>query len=315
MPATPVTTTALFRTISGVGSTSQQPVGLIFRDLKKVYYETGKERPLEYPSVFEVLTMISNPEKDFQVAGLGTQPVKAEGDAFALDRHILGGEKLYTAVSYGLAVEFSFESWRDELYGVAKEMVKELSRAGRNRQEVQAWANFNNAFSTSFAGFTASEALCQSHTGLDGVARRNRPAVDVGMSIAFVQGSIQRFEEMTTERNLPRLMTPVMAICTPTNKFKTREVLGSSGKPYTADSEINALIQDDLSWMVSHYITTAAYNFIVAAKGVHDLNFRWRTKPIFDAYDDPRTKAAVFTSFQSFTTGYGSWRGIDGSTG
>jgi hypothetical protein len=288
---------------------------LIFRDLRKVYYETGKERPLEYDKVLNVSTMDWNPVKDFQVAGLGTMPTKPENDAFATDTHILGGEKLYTATAYGLAVEFSWEAWRDELYGVAREMVSELARAARNRQEVQGWSIFNNAFSTSFVGFTAGEALCQSHTGLDGVARRNRPSVDVGLSEAFLQGSIQRFEDMTTERNLPRLMSPVMAVVTPTNKWTAREVLGSSGRAYSADNEINSLVQEDLSWMVSHYVTTAAYNFLVAAQGVHDLNFMWRDKPIFDAYDDPRTKASVFTSYQRFATGFGSWRGVDGSTG
>ena len=312
--AGPVTTRSLYKTISGAEATSQQPVGLIFKDLESVFYETGKERPPEFPTVFNVTTMQTNPEKHFQVAGLGTQPVKLENDPFAVDRHILGGEKLYSAVSYGLAVEFSFESWRDELYGVLKEMVAELARANRNRQEVQAWSVLNNAFSTSFVGFTAGEALCQAHTGLDGATRRNRPTVDVGMSIALVQGVIQRYESMTTERGLPRLMSPTMAVVTPTNKFKTREILGSSGKPFSADNEMNSLLQDDLSWMVGHYITTAAYNFFLAAKGTHTLDFKWRTKPIFDSYDDPRTKAAVFTSFQSLTSGFRSWRGVDGST-
>lgn len=289
---------------------------LLARDLRKVFYETGKERPLEYPMVFNVGTMDWNPVKDQQVAGIGTQPEKPEGSQFPLDEHVIGGSKTYTAVPYGLAIEFTWESWRDELYGVAREMVAELQRATRQRQEVQAWGILNNAFSTSFVGFTSGESLCSTaHVGLDGVSRANRPSPDVGLSVAGVQAAVLRFESMTTERGLPRLMAPTMAVLSPTNKFTAREVLGSSGKPYTADNEMNALIEEDLSWMVCHYLTTASYWFLLAAKGVHDLNFLWRDQPIFDSFDDPWSKNAVYSAYQRFATGYGAWRGVDGSTG
>lgn len=289
---------------------------LLAPDLHKVYVDTGKERPLEYPFVFNVADMDWNPITDQQVSGLGTLPSKPEGEQFDMDELIMGGTKAYTAAPFGLAVEITWEAWRDELYGVLREMVAELARASRNRQEVDAWSVLNNAFSSSYVGFTAAESLCAtSHTGLDGVTRANRPTVDVGFSQTYLQGAITRFETMTDERNLPRLMTPVMAILAPTNKFAAREILGSTHKAYTADNEINALIEDDLSWMVCHYLTTSTYHFLVAAKGVHDLNFFWRDHPIFDMFDDPWSKNAIATVYQRHTRGFGTWRGIDGSTG
>jgi len=111
-------------------------------------------------------------------------------------------------------------------------------------------------------------------------------------------------------------MAPVMALITPTNKFIAREILGSAGKPYTADNEINALVDEDLRWMVCHYITTATYWFLLAAKSIHDLSIGWRDRPIFDMFDDPWSKNAVATAYQRHTLGqYASWRGVDGSTG
>lgn len=286
---------------------------LLAPDLRKVYVETGKERPLEYPLVFNVSDMEWNPVSDYQVTGLGTMPGKAEGTQFTLDELMTGGTKTYTATPYGLGVEITWEAWRDELYGVMREMVACLARASRNRQEVDAWSVLNNAFDTSYVGFTSGEALCQSHTGIDGEARRNAPSVAISFSVTGLQNAITRFENMEDERGLPRLMAPVMAIVAPANKFVAREILGSGGKPYTADNEINALIEDDLSWMVCHYITTSTYWWLVAAKGVHDLNFLWRDRPIFDMFDDPRTKNAVATVYQRHAQGFGSWRGVDGS--
>lgn len=289
---------------------------LLAPDLRKVYVETGKERPLEYPFAFNVEEMEWNPVTDQQVSGLGAMPEKNEGEAFTLDDFIIGGTKAYTAVAYGLAVEITWEAWRDELYGVLKEMIACLSRASRNRQEVSAWAVLNNAFSTSYTGFISGKSLCSTtQTGLDGETRANRPTVDIGLSVTGIQGAITRFEDMTDERNLPRLMAPVMALVTSADKFTAREILGSGGKPFVPDNEINALVEEDLSYMVCHYITTSTYWFLLAAKGVHDLNFLWRDHPIFDMFDDPYTKNAVATSYQRHVAGYGSYRGVDGSTG
>lgn len=265
--------------------------------------------------ILNVEEMEWNPVTDQQVSGLATMPPKPEGSQFSLDEPLMGGDVSYFADPYGLAFEATWEAWRDDLYGILREMAAELQRASRNRQEVDALSVLNNAFDTAFAGFTNGEALCGAHVGLDGVTRRNRPTVDVEFSVTYLQGAILRFEGQTDERGMPRLMTPTMAVLTPTFKFAAREILGSSGKPFTTDNELNALIQEDLHWMISHYITTATRAFLLAAKGVHDLQFLWRDHPIFDSFDDPWSKNAVFTSYQRHTRGHGTWRGVDGTTG
>jgi len=284
-----------------------------------VFYEIGKERPLEYPIVFNVGNMDWNPVTDQQAFGLGQQPVKTEGAQFGLDEHIIGNQKAYTAVAYGSAVEFTWESWRDEQYGILEQLVAEQGRMTRQRQEVQAWSILTNAFDTAFNGFESGVSLCSlSHVGVDGVTRANRPTPDVGLSVAALQDMIMRYETMTTERGVPRLLQPTMIVIHPADKFVAREVLGSSGtgvSASTTNNEINALIQEDLTWMVSHYLTSDTAWFALAAKGVHDLNFLWRDPPMFDAFDDPWSKNAVFTAYQRFATGYGAWAGVDGSDG
>ena len=297
-----------------IGRNSFSP--LLAPDLRKVDMEVGKERPLEYPLVFNVDDMQWNPVTDQQISGMGTMPTKTEGSQFSLDEPIIGSTKAYTAAPFGLAIEVTWEMWRDELYGVMRELTRELARASRNRQEVDAWSVLNNAFSTGTVGYTAGESLCSTaHTGLDGVSRSNRPSPDVGFSVTYVQGAVTRFENLTDERNLPRLMAPVMAIVNPEDKFTAREVLGSTGVPFSADNELNSLVEEDLVWMVAHYLTTSTHSFLIAAKGVHDMNFLWRDRPIFDSFDDPWTKNAIFTKYQRHTKGFGMWRGVDGSTG
>ena len=286
-------------------------------DVHEMYVETGKERPSEYALFMNVGDLDYNPVTDRQVAGLGTLADKPEGSMFTLDEPIVGGTKTYTATAGGLAFEVTWEMWRDDLYGLMMEFARELARSGRYREETSAFSVLNNAFSTSFTGFTASESLCStSHARLDGgTAQANRPSVDIGFSFAGLQAGIINFHSMVNERGLPRVMAPSNVVISPDNLFAAREILGSSGKPYTADNEINSLLAEDLSWTVVHYLTTSSYWFMLAPKGVHNLNFFWRDRPIFDSFDDPWTKNAVFTVYQRHTQGYGSYRGVYGSTG
>jgi len=289
---------------------------LLAPDLHKVYVATGKERPYEYTLLFNVDDMPWNPITDRQVSGLGTLQSKPEGDVFSTDEIIIGSTKVYTATAFGLAVEITWEAWRDELYGIMAEMVSELARASHNRQEVSAWSILNNAFSTSYAGFTASTALCstaQAH--LDVSSWANRPSPDIGFSVTAIQAMITAFEGMTNDRSLPRLMAPTRLVCGPSNKFKAREILGSSGVPYKSDNEINALDDEALMAFFTHYLTTSTYWFGSASPGIHDLNFYWRDRPIFDNFDDPWSKNAIFTVYQRHTQGYGTPEGVYGSTG
>ena len=86
---------------------------LVAPDIREVIVETGKERPLEYPFVFNVQEMEWNPLTDKQISGLGTMPSKPEGTVFVPDEPIMGGSKAYTAVPYGMAFEVTWEMWRD----------------------------------------------------------------------------------------------------------------------------------------------------------------------------------------------------------
>lgn len=288
---------------------------LVAPDLHKVVIEIGKERPLEYPSVLNTGDMPWNPIKDQQISGLGSLAPKPEGSQFTRDQPIIGGQISYTAVPYGLAAEITYEMWQDELYGVMRELAAEMGRAARNRKEVDAWRPFNSAFvNTTFAGFDGVALCSTAHTRLDGGANMaNRPSPDVGLSITGIQNMMINFHNMVDERGLPRLMSPTNIVIGSSNVYVAREILGSTNKPYTTNNEINALVQDDLSYTVCHYLTTATNWFGTAAKGIHDVWFYLRTDTIPDAFDDPWTKNAVYSVYQRHIPGFGSWRGIYGS--
>ena len=289
---------------------------LLAPDLRKVHIETGKERPLEYTLLFNVDDMPWNPMTDQQVSGLSTLEEKPEGDAFTLDEPIIGGTVTYTATAYGLALEVTWEAWRDELYGVMAEMIAEFTRASNNRQEVSAWSILNNAFSASYAGFDTGKSLCSTtHSLLDGATQANRPSPEATLSQTAIQSGLTAFGGFSTHRSLPRLIYPTRLVVDYSKQFLAREILGSGGKPATAENTINAVVDEDLVVQITHYLTTSSYWFLIASPGIHDLNFFWRDRPIFDNFDDPWSRNAVFTIYQRQAHGYGRSGEIYGSTG
>lgn len=291
---------------------------LIAPDLHRVFEEVGEEYPLEYPSWCNVTDMEWNPIKDQQISGLGTLVPKPEGIQFTLDEPVLGANKSIEATPFGLAIEIPWELWRDELYGVMRDEVAELSRSARHRQEVDAADLLNSGFVTTnrvgfdgLALFNTAHPILKPTTGI--LTQANRPSPDIALSVTGIQSALLRFETQVNEAGLPMRLKPSQIIIHPNNKYVAREILGSSGKPYTADNEINALVQEDMSWMVSHYLTSQTAWFMLATKGSHDLTFYWRDRTIFDSFDDPRTKTAVFTVYQRHVADFSSYRGTDGS--
>lgn len=288
---------------------------LLRTELAGVYLGTYKERPLEYPFFLNVADMETNPEKYQQISGLGTALEMGEGDTFPLDEAVLGGTKEYEVRNFGLAIEITYRLWRDEKYGIMRDLVAELARSVRNRQEVSGVSIFENAFDNAFPGFDGVSLCSTAHPAYapGGIVRANRPAADIGFGVTALQNSVIRFEDQVNDRGLPMLLSPQKILLSTLNRYLAREILGSGGRPYTPDNEINALVQDDFSYQISHYFTRKSAWFTLAAKGVHDLNFKWRDRPMFDGFDDPWTKNAIFTSFMAYDVGFGSDRGIDGS--
>ena len=283
--------------------------------IDRIYLDTRRERPLEFKEVLNVSNHIRQNEQDQEFAGLGVMPSKPEGQQFTLDQPIAGGTVTYTAVPFGLAMEVTFEMWHQDLFGVMGQMAQELARSSRNRMEVNAATIFNSAFDTAVTGFDGDELCSTSHATPGGQSIANRPAVDIGLSITGIQDGIQAFETLVNGRGLPMLLSPSIIMIDPANRFVAREILGSSSRPFTANNEINSLVDDDLKIFVYHYLTTSTNWFLLANKDQHDLHFKWMNTPIFDSFDDPRSKNAVFTVYQNHSDGFGSWRGVYGSTG
>ena len=290
---------------------------LLAPGIYRVYMETGRRRPLEFPQWVNVIDMPWQSYTNRQISGLGAMGGKPEGTQFPMDSPILGTAKTHTSTSYGSGFEVTYEMWRDELYGVMDMLASELRRVSNYRLEVDAHNVLNFAFSSAtFTTFDGAALVSASHTGLDGVVRSNINATSVQVGLTGLQAAITSFHGQTNERNIP-VAQSMSHVLVPYQFWATvRETLGTEAKPFTADNEINALLQEDITYSLSHYLTSTTAWFGMAEKGEHDLNFNIMDRPLFDYFDDPRTWNAVYVVYQAHEPSQADeFRGIYGSQG
>lgn len=280
---------------------------LLAPGLRKVYGDELGDRPTEYDKLGKILTSKRNYEDDRQVALLGTTPRKKQGGPTLFDNPIQGNSVRYTHVSYGLGFRVTREMWEDDLYGVMKDASKDLSEANGETIEIQFADILNNVTdSTKYATFDGQPLASTAHVLLGGGTYANRPSTDVELAVASVQAAVENFEKMVNERGRKRLAKPWRFIIPVELKWVAREILGSAYKPYVANNEINSIMDEELTFFVSHYMTSAKQWGLVGRK--HDLKFFWRTKPRFENGDDFTTGDALFKTFMRFSQGVSDWR-------
>src|SRR5215467_15220107 len=290
---------------------------LLVPGLRRVFFQHLKERPTQYDKIFNTHSSARAFEEDLEVAGLGTMPAKPEGTNTIYQDAIQGGKKRYTHISFGLGFRVTVEMMEDDLYNVMRRMSRELAKAARNVREVRSFNVFNNAFTTEFGfqKFGVNEALIGTHTLLGGGTFSNKPATDADLGIASLEAAILNYDTLVDEQNMPALIMPKVVLVHPEFKQVARELLNSEFRPYTANNEINAIMQEGLTWFMSQYLTDTDAWFLLADKSDHDLNFFERASVRFQNGDDFDTGDAKYKAFQRFSVGHGEWRGTFGSLG
>jgi hypothetical protein len=289
---------------------------LLAPGLRKIFFQSYKEKEEQYRKVANFKTSKRNYEDDLELFGLGSMPEKPEGTGTIYQDPGQGGKKRYSWTSYGLGFRVTVEMWEDDLYAQMKKMPRELGKSGRNIREVKFFNLLNNGFTTEF-GFTkngASEALFNTaHTLLGGGTQANRSAIDADFGIASLEAAILLFDNMVDEMGFPITVTAHKLVHSPAIKQTVREILKSPMRPDTTNNAINAVREDGVTPVMVNYLSNVSSWFLFADE--HDFNFFERTPLRFQSGDDFDTGDAKYKAFQRFGVGAGDYRGSFGSQG
>ena len=291
---------------------------------RKVFIDDYNELPAIYPGIFNVDTSGKAFEDDLVVTGLPIAVKRPEGTPIAMDRPKFRGRVRYIHTGFGLGYEITREAVDDDVYGALNSQgASNLARSMRESEEVTAHAVLNNAFSTILT-YDGIALISTAHTGVGSLVFTNRPSPDVDLSTTALKGSLERYMDLRTDRDLKVSLMPSTLLIPFQNWFTALEILQTQVVTTTFASDgiesleaSNVVSRQGLIPMKSQYLTDADSWYTLIAKNAksYPLQFFWRSPPQDVSGFEGREQIAWFGEIARMSAGSTDWRGIDGSPG
>jgi phage major head subunit gpT-like protein len=302
--------------------------------LKHIYMDATEyeQKEKQYPMLFNEESSDSEYEQELEMAGLGPLQEKPENASTAYNNMIQGGSKRAVHLTYSLGVRTSKELWDDDKYGIIKMGPKALARSTRFTEEVIAWNIINQGFSTNITTFDGQALFSNQHYLLGGAGATNigpglanvisaagtypnRPPTDIDLSVAGLQLATNYANRMVDNQGMPINVKFKYLVIPPELVFIAREILGSSGQPYSSDNTINSILAEDYKFMVGNYLTSGSAWYLFVEKKYHALKVFMREAPNTDFDDDFDTDAVKQKTRMRMSAFCPRWQGTFGSNG
>lgn len=210
--------------------------------LNTVFGMAYKSYAEEWRGIFKIETSRKAFEEDVLMAGFGAAPVKGEGAGIEYDEGAESYVARYNHETIALAFAITEEAEEDGLYGaLGAKYAKALARSLQHTKEVKGANILNNGFSASFLGGDGVSLFSTAHPLWGGGTQSNKLATPADLSEAAIEEAMIQIADWVDERGIP---IAVMAECLviPTDlMFIAERILKSSGRPGTADNDLNAL--------------------------------------------------------------------------
>ena len=288
--------------------------------LSNIWHEAYPARPVEYTAFVNVRETQKATVTDYKLSDFGPLRLKGEGENIIYDDALFGTTIAYQPVRFALGYKITDEMRKHDLYGQVEKFERALIASAIDLQERTAALLFNNGFGTTNAdgfqatGFDSLQLFSTAHTRLDGgTTIRNRPSTDVDLSVTGLQNAIVDYHNTVNDRGRPQKIEPRLLVVNPGDIFTAREILQSEYKPGTANNEINALRQENLSFMVSHYLTDNDMWAVIGDQ--HDLNYIWEERPQGAMEEDFDAMVIKRRVHEGLFVGHGEFRGAWASSG
>ena len=291
---------------------------------RKVFIDDYNELPAIYPGIFNVDTSGKAFEDDLVVTGMPIAVKRPEGAPIAMDRPKFRGRVRYIHTGFGLGYEITREAVKDDVYGALNSQgAANLARSMREAEEVTAHAVLNGAFSTTLT-YDGVALISTAHLGVGTLTFTNRPSPDVDLSTTALKGSLERYMDLRTDRDLKISLMPSTLLVPFQNWFTALEILQTQvvTTTFAADGiesleASNVVSRQGLMPMKSQYLTDADSWYTLIAKNArsYPLQYFWRDKPEDVSGFEGREQVAWFGILARLSAGSTEWRGIDGSPG
>ncbi len=240
-----------------------------------------------------------------------------ENTEYSFERSKQGANKTLTVTKYGLGFSISRETVDDGKFEWISKLTQKLAKSARETQEIQAMNLFNNGF----ASETAPDGLAIFHAAhtLPSGGTYSNLLTAADLSQTSLGSMLSQFEQnFVGDSGIITLTRPKFLVVHPDNKRYAMELVGSDGKPDTANNNLNAFKSDGLEVVSSPHLTDNDAWFLMAAPGEHNFDIVVR-KPISTEASGPdmgfSTDSIYYKASYREVIGCGEPIGIMGSAG
>lgn len=297
---------------------------LLDTPLRRVFFLDDEQPAKEYPRWCNEFSLDRNNIDDYEVAGLGPVPNKAEGGSILFDRAVGGNTKNWYSTPFALGFIITREMWDDDLHNVIRRMTSALRRSVDHTYEREAYSNLNNATSTSapYAGFGSEALLSSSHSILaTGDTFSNVPSSATDISYTAIQAAMISVAGLVNRRGLPEVKSYAKAVVSINDMFNAAEIFKNGPMEFgTQNNNKNFVIDGPMGngfndVVFSRYFDDTDAWFLLPEKSEHDISLVSRVSPEFNMDDDFYTMNVLARTYFRIGKGHSDWRGVFGSLG
>jgi phage major head subunit gpT-like protein len=290
---------------------------LLAPGLNSFTFNRLRERPSQFARYVNVQTSNRAWEDSFETSGFGPLAKKAELSPTMLDEPLKLGGVRFIHDSFALGFLASEEMRDDEQYGMINMLAGSLGRSARITAELYGHDVLNNGFSSAkYAGRDGLALFSTAHPLVGtGGTYGNTPSVAVDLSEAGIEAGIASFDNMVDDRGITTESSARILLVTPNDRMLAKRLMNSPGFPGSNNNDINPLMDEGITIMVSNWLTDPDAWFLLPSASESPIMFYWRKQPDTKTWDDDNADGTYHKIKQRHSTGFNDWRGAYGSPG
>lgn len=278
--------------------------------LRKIFFETYKEKPEQYSKILNVLTSKKAIETDLRAGGFTQWNSKGSMDSTEFQDPTGTDTVQYKHVTYSKGFQIEKEMVDDEQYNVINKMPKALARSARSTIEEHGASIFNNAYTASATNYKGEALISATHARLDGGTTSNFVG-NYALTEANLELAMKLAREQVDETGLKIQMNPNLLIVPGALEFTAEKIAKSVQLPGTNNNDINPM-RGRFQVIVLDYLTDPTAWFLLDSQ-LHELNFFWREKINFKSTNDFDTDMAKYKGRMRYSFGWSDHRGVIGA--
>ncbi len=228
--------------------------------LEELFRSELELHPQRRPELFKIVPHDRDIWQSTELHDLPQYNSMSEGENYTFERQQQGYDKTLVIQKFGLGFSISEEAVDDGKFDYIADAVRKLAESGRETQEVNAMAVFNNGFGSQTTP-DGQPLFSTSHTTSPAAGAQtysNRPTTAADLTISSLKEGIADFRKnFVGDTGHKKLLVPKVLLVPEELRLEATELIRSEKSPGTADNNMNSVAAEGLRVVSSPHLTDA----------------------------------------------------------